>query len=540
MVYSTFSESQDFGIVQQWEKYELSFLSDISYKNPLYEVNFHVKFTSPTGQIKKINGFWDGGGNWKARFMPSEIGEWHYKTICSDTANRELNGKEGVFRCERNTSELAIFQKGPVTHADGDYHLKHEDGTPFLWIACTAWNGTLKSTNKEWEFYLKHRAEHHYSVIQFVATPWRGCDMNSQLQTAYTGSRRIHINPTFFQHLDQKIDQINAFGLVAAPVLLWALPYGKGKELSPGYQLPQKDAILLAKYMVARYGGHHVIWILGGDGLFVSINESRWKNIARNVFADKPPGVVAMHPMGKSWIGDAYADEKWLNIIGYQSGHNNDKASIEFITKGPAARKWSKLPPRPIINMEPCYEEIHHKITGDDVRLASYWSLFATPVAGITYGANGIWPWIRKGEKIMNHGSLADKEPSNWKNSLDLPGSKQISYLAAFVKQFAWYELKPHPTLLAEQPGDVDFKKFVSIVRSSGYQLILAYVPANPSVKIYNPASFSYQTKWFNPKEDAYYSVTGITNAENDILVFSPPVDTDLILILKRDNTSYK
>lgn len=31
-------------------------------------------------------------------------------------------------------------------------------------------------------------------------------------------------------------------------------------------------------------------------------------------------------------------------------------------------------------------------------------SLFAAPVAGISYGANGVWPWLRQlGEPILNH-----------------------------------------------------------------------------------------------------------------------------------------
>ena len=38
------------------------------------------------------------------------------------------------------------------------------------------------------------------------------------------------------------------------------------------------------------------------------------------------------------------------------------------------------------------------------MRNASYWSILATPTAGITYGANGIWPWLREGEEILNHG----------------------------------------------------------------------------------------------------------------------------------------
>ncbi len=48
----------------KWHKYELAFLSSMTYENPVQEVlNFEVSFTSPTGIIKTINGFWDGETN---------------------------------------------------------------------------------------------------------------------------------------------------------------------------------------------------------------------------------------------------------------------------------------------------------------------------------------------------------------------------------------------------------------------------------------------------------------------------------------------
>jgi hypothetical protein len=37
-----------------------------------------------------VDGFYDGDGTWRVRFMPDEIGEWSYITHSSTTA---LNGK---------------------------------------------------------------------------------------------------------------------------------------------------------------------------------------------------------------------------------------------------------------------------------------------------------------------------------------------------------------------------------------------------------------------------------------------------------------
>ena len=517
----------------QWTPHEIAFTSHITYPNPLYDVTeFYAEFTSPTGQKKKIYGFWNGDTDWRIRFMPNELGSWQYQTTCSDLINAGLHQQTGTFNCISNPNPLPIYQHGAITHRTGDYHLSHTDGTPFLWIGCTEWNGLLKSTDQEWDTYLKHRADHHYTVIQCVATQWRGGDMNNHLQVAFTGQKPIEINPIFFQYLDQKIDRINQYGLLAALVLLWALPYGEGRELSPGFQLAQPEAILLAKYLVARYGAYHIVTLPRSDGLYVSIYENRWKNIGRSVFSENPPGVVALHPMGRSWVGDAYAGEEWVDIIGYQSGHSANQSSVEYITKGSATRQWNQLPPRPIINMEPCYEEIFHSITAKDVRNAAYWSLFGTPVAGVTYGANGIWPWIRKGETILNHGELSRQSVSSWQESIDLPGSQQVSYLAEFIQQFDWWKLRPDTYLLLNQPGDQHYDYFVSAVRTEDYTTLLFYIP-HPAIllEIKNHYQLSYKAQWYNPVTNKYMGKFELTS--NKTLQITPPIAEALVLVLQ-------
>ena len=520
------------GQARQWMKHELAFTSDRTYTNPIYDLkNFYTVFTAPSGRAYKINGFWDGDKNWKVRFMPNEVGKWTYQTHCSDEDNDGLHARTGSFVCEKNQRKEAIYQNGAIRHLKGDYHLSYANGEPFFWLACTAWNGALKSTEQEWDDYLEHRRAHHYSVIQLVATQWRGAETNSKLQKAFSGHGKISINPEFFQQLDQKMDKVNEYGLLTAPVLLWALPKGGGRELSPGYTLPQDEAILLARYMVARYGAHHVAWLLGGDGVYVSIFEQRWKNIGRQVFEDDPPGVVAQHPMGRSWIGEVYKDEDWLDIVGYQSSHGIDSGTINWINKGPMKKNWHKLPARPLINMEPCYEEIYFRTTDTNVRNAVYWSLFATPVAGVTYGANGIWPWIRKGEKILNHGLLSEKSPSTWRESIDFPGSLQMGYMAEFMQQLAWWELKPDHGLLVQQPGNQQFDYYISLLRTDDYQQVLVYTPQPAEVQIYNPMNIDYSGQWFNPRENTYHDATLILHSHH--VSATTPGEGDWVLMLK-------
>ena len=513
-----------------WNKYELLFISTADYDNPLQDLkSFQITFTSPSGISKTINGFWDGGNTWKGRFMPDETGMWIWRSSCSDTKNSGLNNLTGRFTCIRNQGRQDFEKHGAIVRQKGLYYLTFSDGTPFFYQGCTAWNGALRSTESEWESYLKHRAANNYSVIQLVTTQWRGCDKNSLGQVAYEGSGRIKINPDFFRLMDNKIDRVNAYGMVAAPVILWALQNGSGRELSPGYYLPDDQAILLARYIVARYGGNHVIWLLGGDGIYTGSYEQRWKTIGRAVFDGTHQGIVAQHPCGRSWIGDIYKDEEWLDIVGYQSSHSNEKGTVEWITKGPVSREWSYLPARPLINLEPNYEQIRRNITEKDVRNAVFWSLFAAPVAGVTYGANGIWPWLRQDEKILNHGDAP--WTYTWDKSLDLPGSVQVGYIGSFITSLEWWNLYPAQHLLLKQTGDSLYNEFVSIVKTPDNKTLIAYIPKRMTIRIIKPLNHEYNARWFNPVSNKTYE--GVLNDNGSIITIASPDDSDLVLILE-------
>ena len=538
----------------QWKKHEITFTSEKEYNNPIYDVkDFMIVFTAPSGKTKVVRGFWDDGKIWKVRFLPDEPGNWTWESQCADDKNTGLHNQQGSFVCKPNGKKDAIFQKGGLTHQAGKYYLSYADGTPFFWMACTAWNGALKSTDEEWQYYLNHRLKNNYNVIQLVTTEWRGCDKNAEGLTAIEGTGYIRINPEFFKRIDQKIDEANEMGLVVSPVILWALPSGQGRHLSPGYTLPLEEAVLLAKYIVARYQGNQVIWTLGGDGRYYDDQEVKWKEIGRRVFNDIDHAPVTLHPHGSSWVGEIYAQEKWYNLMSYQSSHNNGERVVNWINKGPMAEMWSKLKPMPYINMEPNYEEIGFRITAKDVRNASYWSLFATPIAGITYGANGIWPWLAEGEKILNHNDKGGV--TGWRKSLDFPGSIQMNYLAQLFQKLEWWKFYPANELLASQPGNAVFNQWISVLRKDDHSEILVYIPEKGAVSLFNPEGFSYEAQWFNPITNEYSTAKinqitlihqKIRNIQNGELIdrivsgnshkveVEHYFENDMILILKR------
>ena len=116
-----------------WMKHEIRFESEKIYNNPIYDVKeFKVTFTSPSGQTLNVNGFWDGGKNWKIRFCPNETGVWKWVSYCSDKKNTGLHNKEGQFNCKLNNSNEDIYKRGAIYHPKGKDYLTYNDGKPFF------------------------------------------------------------------------------------------------------------------------------------------------------------------------------------------------------------------------------------------------------------------------------------------------------------------------------------------------------------------------------------------------------------------------
>ncbi|PYV13792.1 MAG: hypothetical protein DMG07_13345 [Acidobacteria bacterium] len=284
------------------------------------ETELTVALTSPGGRLHVVAGFWDGAGRWAARFMPDEAGRWRYRTRSEPKASG-LDGVEGTFECRPADGAANRFLRhGRVRVASSGRYLEHVDGTPFFWLGDTVWNGPLLSAAADWDVFLEDRASKRFTAIQFVMTaPWRTAPVDADGHVAFTGRERIQIQPAFFARMDARVDAINAQGLLAVPVMLWAI---RGAE-NPGFSLPEDQAVRLGRYLQARYGAHHVVWIPAGDGTYTGEFAERWKRIGRAVFGGVEHAPTVMHPAGMQWPFDGF-DEPWMDLIGYQSGHGDD------------------------------------------------------------------------------------------------------------------------------------------------------------------------------------------------------------------------
>ena len=468
------------------------------YEDPVGEVTVWAEFILPSGRTVKYPAFWDGNNTWRVRGECLETGVWQYRISSSDTSNLDFHGRPGAFEVKESPQNIPLLCRGGLRVAKDGFHLEHVDGTPFFYLADTAWNGILKSEPADWEHYLSVRKEQGFTAVQCVLTHWRSFPVNVQGETAFTGTESIAINPRFFQQLDEKVAVINRHGLVAALVLLWACT---DKDI--GYYLPEADAVKLARYMVARYGAYQVIWMLGGDGDYRCEKANRWKRIARAVFEGNHTRLVTMHPGGQHWVADEFRDETWFDFISYQSGHGDNCDHLRWLVEKHPAEEWKKTPSRPIINQEPNYEAhsaYHSREVFDayKVRRALYWSLLVAPTAGVTYGHHGIWPWTEERGVPLDHPGTG--ESPTWHESLHSEGAISVTHLKEFFGNLEWWSLRPAPELLKEQPGANDPAKFITIARAEDSSFAVAYLPIGGVISLCCGEWQPSECRWYDPR----------------------------------------
>jgi len=501
--------------------YEAAVKSAHGYSDPC-DVEVAVELKSPSSGVTRVSAFWDGADVWRFRFSPDEIGEWRWESKCSDQKNPGLHGQRGSFRCVPYKGKNALLARGPLKLSENRRYLVHSDGTPFFWLADTAWNGALKSQTAHWDKYLTTRRSQGFTAVQFVVTQWRAYVSES----AYAGKKDIHIDPAFFKRLDPKVKAINDHGMVAAPVMLWAV---SGSD--PGQELSEEDAIRLAKYMVARWGAHNVLWILAGDGVYQGERAKRWRGIGRAVFGDRPNRPATMHPSGSQWIAEEFGREPWYSMIGYQSGHSEKK--VDWLVQGPPAKNWSKPPTLPIVNLEPNYEGIlaydtKRPFDALAVRRALYRSLLLSPTAGVTYGHHGIWWWGEKPEIPLSHEKTGIALP--WDQALKSEGAQSVKHLASLFSSIKWWTLVPDPTLLTDQPTDPT--RVVPSSRNKDGSLALVYLPQGGEIEL-NAGSLKHNTnvRWFNPSTGRHFPAGKIAADSHKM---QPPGDGDWVLLIGR------
>jgi Protein of unknown function (DUF4038)/Domain of unknown function (DUF5060)/Putative collagen-binding domain of a collagenase len=539
--------------VALWGRWEQTFTA-ISTAAP--ETQFAVELNSPSGKVSTIAGFWDGGTTWRARFMPVEAGTWHYRTHSIPTIDG-LDGKRGSFVCVKETGRNRFQRHGPIRVSANGRFFEHADGTPFFWMGDTVWYGAILSRESDWNIYLTDRASKRFNVVHFnVVAPRNGVASDENGEVSFEGAERLEIppsrlsrlitkgskliglgeekpirmNPRFYQRLDNRIDAVNSHGFLVAIVLTWAL-----RPQDSGNALPEGEVIRMIRYLEARYGANHVVWIVTGDSSYEGADGERWKRIGRAVFDGRDHAPVSTHSNSLRWPWENFREEKWLDFVVYQSGHGDDAQALRWIHSGSPSRHWQNPPSRPFINLEPPYEGHLGRQSGKPhtdytTRRAIYWSLLNAPTAGVTYGAHGVWSWhTAVGQPPTDHPDTGIAKV--WHEALSLPGSTRMNYLEKFFTSIPWWTLQPDNNLLADESQRADPATHVSGARSENRDLAIFYLPVGGELELKKGVlRENLSAQWFNPRTGERVPIRRSRQR-----FFQAPDQQDWVLLLRRN-----
>jgi hypothetical protein len=215
--------------------------------NPFLDVELRVAYKF-RNRVVTVDGFYDGDGVYRARFMPDRVGRWEYVTSSSAP---ELDGHRGSFEC----LPPGPGNRGPVG-VHGAHHFAYADGTRYDCIGTTCYHWTYESKEIQ-ELTLDSLRSAPFDKVRMCLLPTDGMRPERLPFAGTFGAVDVdRFDPAFFQHFESRIADLLDLGIQADLILFH--PYDRGVW---GFDrlTPQQDSSYL-RYVVARLAAYRNVW----------------------------------------------------------------------------------------------------------------------------------------------------------------------------------------------------------------------------------------------------------------------------------------
>ena len=235
--------------VECWDIFEIS-LQGPSSGNPFVDVRLRARFRQGD-RVFTPEGFYDGEGLYKIRFMPDAPGQWTYVT---ESNRQELDGKRGAFTC---------VEAGPGNHGPVRVHnrlqLAYADGTPHFSVGttCYAWAHQGDAMEEQTLATLKNAPFNKMRMCVFPKS--YTYNKNEPVHYPYVGKPLkdwdfARFNPAFWRHFEKRVGQLRDLG-IEADIILWH-PYDRWGFAEMGSE--NDDRYL--RYAIARLSAYRNVW----------------------------------------------------------------------------------------------------------------------------------------------------------------------------------------------------------------------------------------------------------------------------------------
>ena len=238
--------------VHQYEMFEVVVHGPAS-GNPWLEQNIRASFRFGHRTVD-VNGFYDGGGVYKVRWMPDTPGLWTFNLSCSF----QPTPQQSAFEC----LPMRAGVHGPVGVARR-HHFAHADGTPYFpfGTTCYAWTHQGEALEQQTLATLKVSP---FNKVRMCVFP-KSYEYNSNEPEFYPFARpagtplqsagdTTRFDPVFWAHLERLIADLQALGIQADLILFH--PYDRWGFAS----MSAADDDRYVRYAVARLASFSNVW----------------------------------------------------------------------------------------------------------------------------------------------------------------------------------------------------------------------------------------------------------------------------------------
>ncbi len=392
-------------------------------------------------------------------------------------------------------------------HTSGRY-LTAADGTPFFLLGDTAWNLLHDLTREETMHYLTTRRAQGFNFIQTVVLAENdglrvpnaygrvplcrdetGCFCPDRPDTAGDYS--------YFDHVEWVISAAEELELYIGLLPTWGdkfnLWWGDGPEV-----FTPDNAFAYGRFLGERLCRHsNIVWVLGGDR--PPEKDAHYAIIDRMAeglkAGDGGKFLMTYHPQGQHTSGEYWHERTWLDFNMMQTGHDKPAPACYQL----AAQEYARTPHKPVMDGEPCYEDIPANVKPgfgywyDDAPRRAAWRDLLSGTCSHTYGHHAVWQMNRIYSPYC---------PFTWQEALHRPCAEQLHVLRDFVAAHPPFGGLPLTDAVADNVAGDDY--VAALMCEGGTYL---YFPRAATVTLTLP--FDPQTAdGLDPKTGAPLAVT--------------------------------
>jgi hypothetical protein len=445
---------------------------------------------------------------------------------------------------------------------NGRYFVK-ADGTPFIWLADTAWTVPAKLKWDDVQHFMKTRREQGFTVLQMVVLdPEYNEDMRNPCGIpALNNGNILDPNQAYFSYVDWVLDQAETYGFYVLLLPVWGeLVVGwdwSGND-HPVY-VNEENAFAYGSWLGARMRHRsNIVGCLGGDRMPIHKGvdyRKVWRSMAeglakgltgRDLKYNKDHEawkklMITYHACHEAETGlcstfSSWTDEEaWISFIMLQSGHGVSVKNYELVRQ-----EYQRANVMPVWDGEPAYEmmpttwpikDLNSFHSTRSVRTRAYCSLFAGAF-GYTYGHASVWCMIS--EKERN-----DISKYTWYEALHSDGSQQIKVLRDFLDSFAIQDCVPCQEVLLRQASEQDVLELhEQACYDEGRKRMFVYFSGRTAEEIDVAALGSNQVYalWFNPSDGTVGTVFSPVTKQGRVFIENNDAEAEDRILILSDN----